>query len=246
MTDKENEPDEIISIDAVREFLVKNKGKVQQADLVNNFRHQLSSPATKVRARQEFKDILQLITAVKTENGEKFIVLIKQQQEHFQASVISRKANRPLSVRKELAKSKIDYARTHDGSDEEDNIPHHHGSASTIASQDSGVASETSSQHSVSAPRSALSDKMKESQSMDSIDTYMAEGEDDDLEDEIGLNDGAVVLPEEKEWMLAAAHGKIDALKKLLEKHPELARKKDFVMVSSLFLVINYLNNSKF
>lgn len=47
MTDKENEPDEIISIDAVREFLVKNKGKVRQADLVNNFRHQLSSPATK-------------------------------------------------------------------------------------------------------------------------------------------------------------------------------------------------------
>ena len=40
------------------------------------------------------------------------------------------------------------------------------------------------------------------------------------------------VLPEEKEWMLASAHGRIDALKKLLVKFPELSRKKDFVMVS--------------
>ena len=40
------------------------------------------------------------------------------------------------------------------------------------------------------------------------------------------------VLPEEKDWMLASAHGKLDRLKKLLETHPSLVKKKDFLLVS--------------
>lgn len=47
MTDKENEPDEIISIDAVRDFLLKHDGKARQTELVNHFRNQLNSPSTK-------------------------------------------------------------------------------------------------------------------------------------------------------------------------------------------------------
>jgi len=45
--DKESETDEIISIEAVSEFLQKHNGKARQADLVNYFRRQLNSPATK-------------------------------------------------------------------------------------------------------------------------------------------------------------------------------------------------------
>ena len=40
------------------------------------------------------------------------------------------------------------------------------------------------------------------------------------------------VLPEEKDWMLASAHGKLGQLKKLLETHPSLVKKKDFLLVS--------------
>lgn len=47
MTDKENESDEIISIDAVRDFLLKHDGKSRQTELVNHFRTQLNSPSTK-------------------------------------------------------------------------------------------------------------------------------------------------------------------------------------------------------
>ena len=47
MADKENEPDEIISIDAVTEFLEKRNGKAKQVELVNHFRKPLNSPATK-------------------------------------------------------------------------------------------------------------------------------------------------------------------------------------------------------
>ena len=47
MTNKENESDDIISVEAVREFLQKNNGKVKQTELVNEFRVQLSTPSTK-------------------------------------------------------------------------------------------------------------------------------------------------------------------------------------------------------
>jgi len=235
--DKEiDDPGAIITLDEVKGFLEDNKGKVKQTALVNHFRHQLSGVATKGQARQDFKDILQLITAVKTENGEKYIVLIKQNnQDHSQTLVALRKGSRTLEKRKELAKSKYDFLGTAtppSQSDDEDTIPHH-GSASTLSSQghDSGIHSDASSmQSSVASLRTALSSKIKGTQSMDSINTFMTDETDGDLEDDLGLNDGLEVLPEEKDWMLAAAYGKIDILKKLIEKYPSLATKKDFVM----------------
>ena len=120
MADDNNNNDDIeseikLSLEAVREFLLQNDGKAKQTDLINHFRAELTGISTKNRARQEFKDILQLITAVKTENGEKYILLTKQNQEHFHqsSSLISRKANRPLSARKELCKSKTDHYTEH-------------------------------------------------------------------------------------------------------------------------------------
>ena len=47
LENKENEPDAIISIDAVRDFLTRHNEKVKQSDLIDHFRQQLSSPATK-------------------------------------------------------------------------------------------------------------------------------------------------------------------------------------------------------
>ena len=47
MVDKENDVDEIITIEAVSDFLQKHDGKAKQVDLVNHFRAQLNSPATK-------------------------------------------------------------------------------------------------------------------------------------------------------------------------------------------------------
>lgn len=227
MDNKENDVSEIISLDTVTEFLLQNNGKVKQTDLINHFRQQLSGPETKARARQEFKDILQLITAVKTENGEKNIVLIKQSKEHCNTLVTNRLQNRTLGQRKELARSKYDYTHAPtppSQSDEEDNIPSHH------QSQDSGIALESESVKSVASLRSALSNKIVGTQSMDSIDTLMAYEDEGELEEDLGLSGPVEVQPEEKDWMLASAHGHIEQLKRLVEKYPHLAKKKDFVM----------------
>ena len=81
--------------------------------------------------------------------GEKYIVLIKQSQEHSQALVTNRIHSRTLAQRKELARSKYDSLQIPTPpslSDEEDNTPNHHGSAATLSnhSHDSGIGSESS------------------------------------------------------------------------------------------------------
>ena len=58
-----------LSLECVRDFLVSQKGKTKQTDLLNHFRSELNDPPHKSAARQEFKDILQLLTAVKVEDG---------------------------------------------------------------------------------------------------------------------------------------------------------------------------------
>ena len=87
-----------LSIETVRDYLERNNGKVLQSQLVNHFRSELSNPSTKVCARREFKDILNVLTAARVENGEKFIVLTHKHnngnQDHFQTSLIARKSNR--------------------------------------------------------------------------------------------------------------------------------------------------------
>lgn len=170
---------------------------------------------------------MQLITANKTENGEKYVVLIKTSQtSSTSSSVITRKSQRPLSVRKEKGRSRCENLfslpltpRYIDYSDEED------GNTSSIA--DSGLGSETGSMRSVASIRQEMSKKLPISQSTDSIDTMM---EDDDLEEDLGLTESSEVLPEEKNWMLAAAHGNFKKLENLLKEYPSLAKKKDFVM----------------
>lgn len=231
MTNKENESDDIITVEAVKDFLLKNNGKVKQSDLINEFRVHLSAPSTKVRARQEFKEILQLITAAKTENGEKYIILIKQAQEHFPSSVINRKAQRPMPARINHMKSRFDFLHlaerrtSNTTSDDEDSVSQH--SSITIQS-DSGISD--LSRASVASSQSSLSYRMQCTPSMDSINTMLVEEEVGDLEDDIGLNDGLDMLAEEKEWMLAACHGNLNGLSSLLKAHPKLIHKKDFIM----------------
>ena len=96
--------------------------------------------------------------------GEKYIVLIKQSQEHSQALVTNRIHSRTLAQRKELARSKYDSLQIPTPpslSDEEDSTPNHHGSAATLSnhhgsaatlsnhSHDSGIGSESSVRKSV-------------------------------------------------------------------------------------------------
>jgi len=220
-----------LSAEAIRDFLLKYDGKVKQADLIDYFRDELTNVSTKVRARQEFKDILQLITAAKTENGEKYILLTKNNQEHFHStSLIARKVNRSISARKEVCKSKYDYeehlkapfasdsAYSHD----HDCNSLHNSPLLTVRRKISVSESLVGVKNTsiVSLLRDALTSKI--ASSMDSLDS-------EDLEDDMRLGE-VEIHPEDKEWMLACSNGKIDDMKKLLVKFPYLLGYRDFIL----------------
>lgn len=86
---------EAITHDSVRDFLVKNNGKVKNIDLVHHFRQQLNDPVNKSKVRGEFKEIVHTIATVQTIDGEKYFVLKKPKE----APAVLRKPPRPAKQR---------------------------------------------------------------------------------------------------------------------------------------------------
>lgn len=84
-----------ISLASVRDFLVKNDGKVKNTDLVHHFRQQLNDSANKSKVRGEFKEIVHTIATVQTIDGEKYFVLKKPKE----APAVLRKPPRPAKAR---------------------------------------------------------------------------------------------------------------------------------------------------
>ncbi|XP_039261217.2 ankyrin repeat domain-containing protein SOWAHC-like [Styela clava] len=67
-----------LSVDAVRDFIVLNDGKVKNTTLVAHFKKFLNDPQKKSDSRQRFKDCVNTVAVVKTENGEKYVQLKKK------------------------------------------------------------------------------------------------------------------------------------------------------------------------
>ncbi|XP_041454521.1 ankyrin repeat domain-containing protein SOWAHB-like isoform X6 [Lytechinus variegatus] len=71
MADAEEE----FSADGVQKFLVANGGKATNVEVVGHFAKYLNDPEFKVLNRQKFKDFINEVATVKTEKGEKLLVL---------------------------------------------------------------------------------------------------------------------------------------------------------------------------
>ncbi|KAJ7374937.1 hypothetical protein OS493_005297 [Desmophyllum pertusum] len=84
---------EAITHASVRDYLVKNGGKVKNVDLVHHFRQQLNDPANKSKVRGDFKEIVHTIATVQTIDGEKYFVLKKPKE----APAVLRKPPRPAT-----------------------------------------------------------------------------------------------------------------------------------------------------
>jgi hypothetical protein len=69
--------DHDVTVDVVKEFLVENGGITRNVDLVRHFRKFLQSDdvAKKERNREKFKNFVNTLAAVKSDGGEKFIIL---------------------------------------------------------------------------------------------------------------------------------------------------------------------------
>lgn len=67
-----------LTVEAVRDFIIFHDGKVKNNSLVTHFRKFLNDPSRKVESRQIFKDCVNEVAVVKTENGEKYVQLKKK------------------------------------------------------------------------------------------------------------------------------------------------------------------------
>lgn len=67
-----------LNIEDVKDFLVANNGKVKNAILVLHFKKYFNDPVAKASNKERFKDIVNKLAVVKTENGEKYIHLKKK------------------------------------------------------------------------------------------------------------------------------------------------------------------------
>ncbi|CAG7734514.1 unnamed protein product [Allacma fusca] len=68
----------LMSEEDVRQYFLQNNGIVRNTDIVNYFRFYLSDPHIRDEARVLFKSYVNKLSSVKTENGEKFLVLKRQ------------------------------------------------------------------------------------------------------------------------------------------------------------------------
>lgn len=185
-----------LTIDSVREFLLRYDGKVRQEDLVKYFRNELTNPSSKERMRQEFKHILQKITAVKFENGEKFIVLNHQHSDNTSLARLSKKCKKADLHRND--NTQVELLRTGGGY-----------SSSGDSESNLGTSTESVSDNASSGRRSNKSDE--------------------ELADDTGLNEEERVPLIEKELMLASSRGRLNEIKRLLRRYPQVLNNRDFV-----------------
>ena len=225
-----------LSVETVRDFLLKNNGKVKQNELVNQFRSELSNISTKVRARQQFKDILQVITASKTENGEKYIVLTNQEP----PQTSRRKSKKSPSNCKEVNISNTGQMQKVVSADVSRANDNHLTVEMPLVnerkiSNESVTCVESTPIGSVAALRNAISVKenaisAKENERTNLLNTINSKKRKESAKEEVTSNYRAETQPQEKEWMLASSRGRLETLKRLLQKYPQLLGYKDFIL----------------
>ncbi|XP_074645266.1 uncharacterized protein LOC141901730 isoform X2 [Tubulanus polymorphus] len=72
-----------LTLESVREFLVSNDGKVKNKDMVKHFKQILSDSHNKAENRQKFKEFINELASVRTEDGEKMIILKTKKKKKF-------------------------------------------------------------------------------------------------------------------------------------------------------------------
>nr|CAB3266486.1 ankyrin repeat domain-containing protein SOWAHB-like [Phallusia mammillata] len=78
-----------ISVESVCQFIIAHGGKVKNTVLVSNFKKSLNNAATRDEARQKFKECVNTVAVVKTENGDKYVQLKKKYRPPSLSSSVS-------------------------------------------------------------------------------------------------------------------------------------------------------------
>ncbi|XP_062247832.1 ankyrin repeat domain-containing protein SOWAHA [Platichthys flesus] len=216
-----------------------NSGKVRNADLLKTFKPFIGHGDAQLRAkyREEFKLIIDRIAVVKSENGEKFLVLKKKYRQQLQERD-ARPQDSDVDGQRRLSPSRTEATAQWDSPNATTASPsQQHGRQDERASRGEeqrtgGVATQLPPPpvvhiHVPSEPSNGEEELDKDSGSK-------SESEQDE-EGTGSMGSAAVALdPIEKEWIYSAAGARVPDLSQLLRQDPSLANKKDFTSFTAL------------
>uniref|UniRef100_A0A3P9KE94 SOWAHA-C winged helix-turn-helix domain-containing protein n=1 Tax=Oryzias latipes TaxID=8090 RepID=A0A3P9KE94_ORYLA len=194
-----------------------NSGRVRNADILKTFKPFIGHSDLQLRAkyREEFKLIIDRIAVVKSENGEKYLILKKKYRHLLQERDAKRQgsdADQPRHTSPTRTTATAEWETT-------DGLTH------LTHQQDERLAT-------VQHPQQG-GDQHNGEDELGSDSGSKSESEHDE-ESTGSMGSASVALdPTEKEWIYSAASARVPELLKLLVQDPSLANKKDFTSVST-------------
>lgn len=215
-----------------------NSGRVKNADMLRTFKPFIghSDPQLRAKYREEFKLIIDRIAVVKSENGEKYLILKKKYRHlmqdrdirHHEMDGDPQKNQIPARTAGTAQWETTETSTSSPCKKEQQDEPMSCGEPDEDEQQ-AGTVSVQCSSHPLSAAHtnepSALSNGDDE---LDRDSTSKSESEHDE-ESTGSVSSAAVALdPTEKEWIYHAASARVPDLSQLLRQEPSLANKKDF------------------
>ncbi|XP_047428660.1 ankyrin repeat domain-containing protein SOWAHB isoform X2 [Mugil cephalus] len=197
-----------------------NSGRVKNADILRTFKPFIGHSDTQLRAkyREEFKLIIDRIAVVKSENGEKYLILKKKYRQLLNeregkhhgtdgGRCLSPARTTTAAVQWEAA---TDPTSPHTGEPQDEPMP------CTEEQPHPAIQVQESSGH---------------SNGEDELDRDSGSKSESEQDEECtgSMGSAAVALdPIEKEWIYSAAGARVPDLSQLLRQDPSLANKKDF------------------
>nr|XP_019960817.1 PREDICTED: ankyrin repeat domain-containing protein SOWAHB-like [Paralichthys olivaceus] len=210
-------------------------GRVRNADILQTFKPFIGHSDAQLRAkyREEFKLVIDRIAVVKSENGEKFLVLKKKYRQQLQERDAKHQdsdgdGQRRLSPAETAATAQWDSPNA---------------TTSSPQRQDERMSCGQEQRTGTVAPQFALPPVIhiqvppEQSNGEDDLDKDSGSKSESEQDEEGtgSMGSAAVALdPIEKEWIYSAAGARVPDLSQLLRQDPSLANKKDFTSGTAL------------
>ncbi|XP_039508568.1 ankyrin repeat domain-containing protein SOWAHC [Pimephales promelas] len=236
-----------ISEASLLDYICSCGGKVKNSDLSKTYKHFINHSDLQLRAkyREDFKLIIDRIAVVKSENGEKYLILKKKYrqliQEREPCAGESIKQVHP-NPQNELRISNPEQNHNPTAQKQPALVAWCSGPMITVSEASEPTQTDHQSDSTLSPPAEAekpehLTEELSASDREDELDKDSGSKSESEQDEDCGssLGSTAVALdPLEKEWIFSAASGKLSHLIQLLKQDSSLANKKDFTSFTAL------------
>uniref|UniRef100_UPI0037E910DA ankyrin repeat domain-containing protein SOWAHC n=1 Tax=Semicossyphus pulcher TaxID=241346 RepID=UPI0037E910DA len=229
-----------VSEDALLDYFYStggNSGRVKNADILKTFKPFIGHSDLQLRAkyREEFKLIIDRIAVVKSENGEKYLVLKKKYRLMLHERDVKHRGTDGGGQR-HSSPARTPASVVWDSTNTSTSPPHlKEQRDEPMALGETDTAAEDQQSALLQPPVVNIQAPSEQSNGDDELDKDSGSKSEQDEESTGSMGSAAVALdPIEKEWIYSAAGARVPDLSQLLRQDPSLANKKDFLFNTAL------------